>query len=67
MDKLSYSDPNCSILPLFIFDGESAGTKLCGYNRFTYLLECLKDLDEEFKKAGSRLFIARYVIHLSQL
>ena len=53
------SDPDVLLLPLFIFDGESAGTGLCGYNRFQFLLECLRDLDEQLRAAGSRLYLAR--------
>ena len=45
------------ILPIFIFDGESAGTFLCGYNRMAYLLECLEDLDNRFKKMGTKLHL----------
>ena len=25
------------IMPIFIFDGESAGTKICGYNRYVFI------------------------------
>ena len=45
------------LLPVFIFDGETAGTGLCGYNRMSYLLECLSELNERFKAVGSRLHI----------
>eukprot|EP00095_Tigriopus_kingsejongensis_P002738 maker-scaffold1095_size63103-snap-gene-0.8 protein:Tk02738 transcript:maker-scaffold1095_size63103-snap-gene-0.8-mRNA-1 annotation:"cryptochrome precursor" len=47
------------LMPLFIFDGESAGTKLCGINRFTFLLECLQDLNRQFQSAGSQLNVCR--------
>ncbi len=47
------------MLPLFIFDGETAGTKVCGFNRFQFLLECLKDLDDQLRSVGSKLFLAR--------
>ena len=53
------SDDPSHLLPLFVFDGESAGTKLCGYNRFKYLLECLADLDEQLRALGTKLTIAR--------
>jgi len=48
-----------ALLPIFIFDGETAGTELCGYNRMSYLLECLKELHERFVSVGSRLHIFR--------
>ena len=54
--------PNAKVLPMFIFDGQSAGTWLCGYNRFTYLLEILHDLDQQFRSCGSKLHVFRYVI-----
>ncbi|XP_076439549.1 cryptochrome-1-like [Babylonia areolata] len=43
--------------PVFIFDGAVAGTAHVGYPRMRFLLECLKDLDESFRKNGSRLFV----------
>lgn len=48
---------NAQLLPIFIFDGESAGTWMCGYNRYTYLLECLSELDVKFRDLGTRLHI----------
>ena len=45
-----------TIYPLFIFDGLSAGLNVAGYNRARYLLECLTDLDEQFKSFGGRLY-----------
>lgn len=45
------------LLPVFIFDGETAGTKWKCYNRTVYLLECLEELNQRFKAAGSRLHI----------
>ena len=47
------------IFPIFIFDGESAGTKACGYNRMKFLIECLEDLDRQLREVGSQLFICR--------
>jgi len=48
------------LIPLFIFDGETAGTKLCGYNRFQFLLECLHDLDTRFRSApGGKLHLLK--------
>lgn len=43
--------------PIFIFDGEVAGTKTAGYNRMRFLLESLKDLDDSLKKYGGRLYV----------
>lgn len=43
--------------PIFIFDGEVAGTRTAGYNRMRFLLESLQDLDENLKKYGGRLYV----------
>nr|AWY11207.1 photoreceptive cryptochrome [Melibe leonina] len=49
---------NCSeFYPVFIFDGSVAGTKTAGYSRMQFLLETLRDLDENLKKKGSRLYV----------
>lgn len=45
------------VIPLFIFDGESAGTAICGYNRMSFLLECLQNLDDQFRKVGAQFYI----------
>lgn len=45
--------------PIFIFDGESAGIKSVGYNRFHFLLESLNDLNAQFNKVGGKLYILR--------
>ncbi|XP_074599491.1 circadian regulator cryptochrome [Brevipalpus obovatus] len=45
------------IYPIFIFDGMSAGTLTIGFNRMRYLLECLADLDDQFKQFGGRLYV----------
>ncbi|XP_053690521.1 cryptochrome-1 [Sabethes cyaneus] len=47
------------IFPIFIFDGESAGTKLVGYNRMKYLLESLADLDRQLREIGGQLYMLR--------
>ncbi|XP_037072188.1 cryptochrome-1-like [Pollicipes pollicipes] len=50
----------CSTVYLmFIFDGESGGTRLIGYNRFKFLLESLEDLDGQLATHGGRLVTAR--------
>ncbi|KAF9418520.1 hypothetical protein HW555_004669 [Spodoptera exigua] len=43
--------------PIFIFDGETAGTKVVGYNRMRYLLEALDDLDSQFKKHDTSIIV----------
>ncbi|XP_025017377.1 cryptochrome-1 isoform X2 [Tetranychus urticae] len=43
------------IYPIFIFDGFTAGLKQAGFNRTRYLLDCLADLDTQFKSFGGRL------------
>ncbi|KAL3882520.1 hypothetical protein ACJMK2_028856 [Sinanodonta woodiana] len=48
---------SAELYPVFIFDGDVAGTNTAGFNRMRFLLECLQDLDESFKKVGGRLFI----------
>ncbi|XP_052809529.1 cryptochrome-1-like [Mya arenaria] len=50
------------LYPIFIFDGEVAGTRTAGYNRMRFLLESLRDLDEQFIKDGGRLFV--FIGHL---
>ena len=57
--NLQGGEHDIEVYPIFIFDGESAGTKLCGYNRMTFLLECLQDLDRQLREVGSQLFICR--------
>ncbi|KOB58217.1 Cryptochrome, partial [Operophtera brumata] len=52
-------DRSVPFFPVFIFDGETAGTKVVGYNRMRYLLEALDDLDSQFKKFGGRLIMVK--------
>ncbi|XP_055603870.1 cryptochrome-1 [Uranotaenia lowii] len=47
------------IYPIFIFDGETAGTKVVGYNRMKFLLESLADLDRQLREIGGQLFVFR--------
>merc|ERR1711892_127339 len=49
------SDKSRKLLPLFIFDGETPTTKHCKYNKMTFLLECLEDLDTQFWYHGGKL------------
>lgn len=49
---------NCKeVYPVFIFDGEVAGTKFAGFNRMRFLIECLEDLDSNLRKFGGRLYV----------
>uniref|UniRef100_A0A1B6CJU7 Cryptochrome-1 n=1 Tax=Clastoptera arizonana TaxID=38151 RepID=A0A1B6CJU7_9HEMI len=43
--------------PIFIFDGETAGTKIICYNRMRFILESLHDLDRQFRASGGRLYV----------
>jgi len=52
-------DSGCSFLPLYIFDGETTITKMCGYNKMAFLVECLEDLDQSFKKANGKLICVK--------
>ncbi|XP_052238808.1 cryptochrome-1-like isoform X2 [Dreissena polymorpha] len=45
------------LYPVFIFDGEVAGTRTAGYNRMRFLIESLRDLDETFNNYGGRLYV----------
>ncbi|XP_052868813.1 cryptochrome-1 [Anopheles cruzii] len=47
------------LFPVFIFDGESSGTRLVGYNRMKFLLESLADLDRRFRELGGQLLVFR--------
>ncbi|GBP68252.1 Cryptochrome-1 [Eumeta japonica] len=52
-------DRSMPLYPVFVFDGETAGTKLVGYNRMRYLLESLDDLDNQLRNVGGRLFMIK--------
>jgi len=49
------ADPSTKLLPIFIFDGETPTTKHCKFNKMVFLLECLEDLDKQFKDEDGRL------------
>ncbi|XP_050684342.1 cryptochrome-1 isoform X2 [Leptidea sinapis] len=53
------SDKNEPFFPIFIFDGETAGTSLVGYNRMRYLLEALDDLGSQLRQHGGRLHLVK--------
>lgn len=36
-------------IPIFIFDGFTAGTDTCGFIRFRFLIQSLKDLEKQYK------------------
>uniref|UniRef100_T1PEJ3 Cryptochrome-1 n=1 Tax=Musca domestica TaxID=7370 RepID=T1PEJ3_MUSDO len=61
LEAISDKNRGIKLLPVFIFDGESAGTKCVGYNRFKFLLDSLKDLDDQFRAIsggnGGRLYL----------
>jgi len=52
-------DKSLPILPLYIFDGETTVSKMCGYNKMAFLVECLEDLDQSFKKFGGKLICVK--------
>ncbi|CAH3896630.1 unnamed protein product [Pieris brassicae] len=52
-------DRRTPFFPVFVFDGETAGTKVVGYNRMRYLLEALEDLDTQFRQYGGRLHMIK--------
>ncbi|XP_035782382.1 cryptochrome-1 [Anopheles albimanus] len=58
-DCQSSSGEPVKLFPVFIFDGESAGTRIVGYNRMKFLLESLADLDRQFRELGGQLLVFR--------
>ncbi|XP_053670941.1 cryptochrome-1 [Anopheles nili] len=58
-DCVNQSSETVKLFPVFIFDGESAGTRLIGYNRMKFLLESLADLDRQFRELGGQLLVFR--------
>lgn len=49
------ADKTKKLLPLFIFDGETPTTKHCKFNKMSFLLECLEDLDTQLWYHGGKL------------
>jgi len=48
-------DKSAKLLPMFIFDGETPTTKYCRFNKISFLLECLEDLDTQLWYHGGKL------------
>ena len=45
----------CKLLPIFIFDGKTPTNNDCKYNKISFLLECLEDLDTQFFYSGGKI------------
>lgn len=45
------------LYPVYIMDGDSYQLKHCTALRANFLVECLKDLDENLRRGGSRLYV----------
>ncbi|KAL9895760.1 circadian regulator cryptochrome [Glossina fuscipes fuscipes] len=56
LEALADREKGIALVPIFIFDGESAGTKCTGYNRLRFLLDSLRDLDDQFRSQRGRLY-----------
>jgi deoxyribodipyrimidine photolyase len=50
-----------ALLPIFIFDGVTPVTEKCSYNKMAFLLECLEDLDSQFRDLGGKLYCFKCV------
>lgn len=48
-----------AILPVFCLDPHFANEQVVGSNRYSFLLDSLKDLDESLRSRGSRLIVLR--------
>ena len=53
--KIAAGDKSCKLLPIFIFDGETPTTNYCKYNKISFLLECLDDLDNQLFYCGGKV------------
>ncbi|XP_004529289.1 cryptochrome-1 isoform X1 [Ceratitis capitata] len=49
LEAIADKEEGIALIPIFIFDGESAGTKTVGYNRMRFLLNSLADIDSQLK------------------
>ena len=52
--KIAAGDEICKLLPIFIFDGETP-TRNDKYNKISFLLECIEDLDTQFFFCGGKV------------
>nr|ACJ08741.1 cryptochrome [Sarcophaga bullata] len=62
LDAISDKDEGIELLPIFIFDGESAGTQSVGYNRLKFLLDSLEDINNQLRSVSlslGRLYIMK--------
>ncbi|XP_065354622.1 cryptochrome-1 [Calliphora vicina] len=55
LEAISDKDEGIELLPIFIFDGESAGTKSVGFNRLKFLLDSLKDIHDQLQNLSLSL------------
>ena len=53
--RIAAGDKVCKLLPIFIFDGETPTSNYCKYNKVSFLLECLEDLDTQFFFCGGKV------------
>ena len=53
--KIAAGDKGCKLLPIFIFDGETPTTNYCKFNKISFLLECLDDLDTQLFYCGGKV------------
>ena len=48
-----------TVYPVFILDPHFSNPEIVGVNRYSFLLQTLRDLDESLKNVGSRLYLFR--------
>eukprot|EP00939_MAST-03C_sp_MAST-3C-sp1_P003760 g3760.t1 len=53
------ADSSAFVFPVFVIDPWFASEDKVGINRYRFLLECLKDLDNSLRKVDSRLYVLR--------
>ena len=53
--RIAIEDKTCKLLPLFIFDGETPTTKYCKFNKLSFLLECIDDVNTQLGYYGGRI------------
>lgn len=52
-------DAPSEVYPVYILDGDCYQLQRCTALRANFLVECLQDLDQNLRKVGSRLYVAR--------